>query len=63
MLEVSSVYRATSTSNNLCNSNDIKLSPNIRPRGQIKVGHVVLNAITYYYSVLFEVYVLNIVVT
>ena len=63
MLKVSSVYRATSTLNILCNSNDIKLSPNVRPRGLIKVGHVVLNVITYYYPVLFEVYLLNIVVT
>ena len=50
MLEVSSVYHVTSTLNILCNSNDIKLSPNVRPRGLIKVGHVVLNVITYFLS-------------
>ena len=56
MLEVSSVYCVTSTLNILCNSNDIKLNLNVRPRGLIKVGHVVLNVITYLYPVLFEVY-------
>ena len=45
MLEVSSAYRVINTLNILCSLNDIKLSLNVRPRGPIKVGHVVLNVI------------------